>query len=417
MVRIYHAGRSSAHRARDRALAAAGIDLTLIVPDLWPDSDAESRLSPERFPVIELGTKRSGDVNRHTYADPERLRAAILDARPDVLDIQEEPFSAVAHQVLSVTPPTLPIVMYTAQNVDKRYPPPFGRWEQQAYRRASAIYPCSRQAASFVRGRGYTGDVSVIPLGFDPDVFRAGHQHHGDDPLQMALVGRLVPEKGVRDAVFAAAAVEAHRPVRLVLAGRGPEGALLPRYVRAAGLSPEAVVRHDWLSIDQVAQIYRRGHVVIAPSLPTWRIVEQFGRMVPEAQASGSVVLGYATGALPEVFSGAGILSSAGDVVGLSRAAVDLALSAPLWSKLRDQGFEVASSKSWLAVASHMLQMYEVARRSTRPRGTAFTGRLQAKTEFGATATTLGDLQRPFAVPVLRRSRHLPRMIDRLTGR
>src|SRR4051794_2256098 len=130
VVRVYHGGRAPGHRARERALTALGVDVTLIVPASWPEGGAEQRLSDEGFDVVELPVVRAGDVNRHRYVDRAALRQALLAANPDVVDLHEEPYSAVSHQVLSVLPRDKPVVMYSAQNVDKRYPPPFRWWER-----------------------------------------------------------------------------------------------------------------------------------------------------------------------------------------------------------------------------------------------------------------------------------------------
>jgi hypothetical protein len=174
---------------------AAGIDVTLVVPAVWRDFGGETTLSEERFRIVELPVERAGDVNRHAYSDPRELRRLIDELKPDVLDVHEEPFSVAAQHWLAAVPPELPVVMYTAQNVDKRYPPPFFFYERRAHRRAAALYPCSRQAASVARGKGFAGLIDVIPLEFDPQVFYEGEQSLADNELTLALVGRLVPER------------------------------------------------------------------------------------------------------------------------------------------------------------------------------------------------------------------------------
>src|SRR4051794_33547200 len=104
VLRVYHAGRSPAHRARDRALVNAGVDLTLVVPAQWTEGDSQARLTPEPFQILELPVARPGDVNRHRYRDGNALAAALRSVNPDIVDVHEEPLSAAAHQVLSVLP-------------------------------------------------------------------------------------------------------------------------------------------------------------------------------------------------------------------------------------------------------------------------------------------------------------------------
>ena len=141
VLRIYHAGRDRSHRARERALVAAGVDVVLVVPSSWPESGSESTLSDEPFEVVSLPVSRAGDVNRHRYADPAALVAVIRRVAPDLVDLHEEPFSAVTHQVLAALPVGTPAVGYTAQNLDKRYPPPYTSWERQAFARSARSRP------------------------------------------------------------------------------------------------------------------------------------------------------------------------------------------------------------------------------------------------------------------------------------
>lgn len=411
VVRVYHAGRSAGHRARDRALVAAGAEVTLVVPRSWGESHADHQLANEAFSIIELPVVRPGDVNRHRYARSEDLAAVMRDISPDVVDVQEEPFSRVMRQVLSVTPEQTPIVGYTAQNLDKRYPPPFTRWERTAFNRISLIYPCSRQAAAVVRCRGFQGPVVVLPLGYDDAVFTPGEQDHSQELFRVALAGRLVPEKGLRDAIAAFAAITRVRRAVMSIAGDGPEAANVSSYCNEFHVPLEAIERHQWLDEAGVASLYQRSHLMLAPSLSTSRIVEQFGRMIPEAQACGCVVAAYATGAMPEVAAGGAWLAAEGDVVGLSRAATALALSADLWNQRREAGLAAAQDKTWGRVAARQVETYRLVTSSQSPAaGKAATW--SAVGEFGAPARVHGIVARPFALPVLRNSRLAPSLVD-----
>lgn len=401
VLRIYHSGRDRAHRGRDRALVAAGVQLTLVVPSSWPGPD--DAFSEEPFEVVELPTMRAGDVNRHRYADPLPICRLVNELRPDVVDIHEEPFSAVMHQLLDVLPSGLPVVGYAAQNLDKRYPPPFNSWERAAFGRLAGIYPCSRQAASVVRGRGYRGEIEVLPLGIDPDVFHQGQQRHDDSTFKLALLGRMVPEKGVRDAIAALAEARRKRAARLVLAGSGPELERVPGYCAELGVTGAVEVR-EWLDGRAVAELCRTSHVVLIPSVATSRWVEQFGRTIVQAHACGAVVAGFASGTIPEVMAGAGWLAAEGDSLGLTRAVARLSTDDGHWVRLRARGLELAPSRTWHAVATRQLALYERAvskgaQVTVRP---SYASRRASVSAFGLPATTGDGQTRPFALPVLR---------------
>jgi glycosyltransferase involved in cell wall biosynthesis len=414
LLRVYHGGRNSAHRARERALAAAGIEVTLVVPATW--DPAEASLSEERaVELIDLEVTRSGDVNRHRYTDDAALTRVIERVRPDLLDIHEEPFSLAARQWLRAAPPDLPAVMYTAQNIDKRFPPPFSTYERNALARVSGLYPCSRQAASVARGKGFRGLVDVIPLGFDSSLFRLGQQSLADSELLLGLFGRLVPEKGVRDAVSVLERLNGVRPARLLLVGSGPEGSAA--LARAAELGLESRVElHEWSLPEEVAEHYRRCHVVLVPSTATATWVEQFGRVIVEAQACGAVAAGYASGSIPEVGGEAAILVPEGRVDLLADVIVELTSDTAAWERRRGLGEESAATSTWDHVAARQLELYQRVLvhpddKVALPRGGAARRKL-AREEFGPPATTPAG-NRPFAVRPLRNRGRIARRLGR----
>jgi glycosyltransferase involved in cell wall biosynthesis len=405
ILRVYHGGRDPAHRERERQLQKAGVDTTLVVPATWPGAGDQADLSDESFPILELPVKRPGDVNRHSYADGAAVRRLLAEMKPDVLDVHEEPASLASRQWLAAARRGLHVVMYTAQNVDKRYPPPFSSYERRAYRRVAALYPCSRQAASVAHGKGFDGLVEVIPLGFDPDVFRAGEQSLDDDELLLAFLGRLVPEKGVRDAVAVLARVNSVRPARLVVCGEGAEARPARQLAFCLGVGDRLEIE-PWTRVDRLAEIYRRAHVVLAPSVPTTTWTEQFGRVIVEAQACGSVVVAYATGSIPEVAGGSATLAEPGNVHDMAEAVARLVQDPTEYARRRAEGLALSRTRTWARVAAKQADLYRrvasgAIRRSMLPRSPR-KRRANARAEFGPTASTTSG-ERPFALPVLRR--------------
>ena len=71
-----------AHRARERALVAAGVDVTLVVPSSLDRAGRRGGLSREAFPIVELPVRRPGDVNRHAYADSRALARLCASSLP-----------------------------------------------------------------------------------------------------------------------------------------------------------------------------------------------------------------------------------------------------------------------------------------------------------------------------------------------
>jgi glycosyltransferase involved in cell wall biosynthesis len=416
VLRIFHAGRNAAHRARDRALLAAGVDVVYVVPRFWPEPGSEPVLSSEAFPIVEVSVRSPGDINRHSYADVDAVAHLAVEHRVDLVDLCEEPFSRAAGQLLPRLPRDLAVVMYSAQNLDKRWPPPFQAYERRSFQRVHAFYPCSHQAASVLRGKGFGGLVVPLPLGYDEGLFPFGEQSlsHGD--LRLALVGRMVQEKGVCDAIWVLANLRGERGIdaHLVLAGSGP--ALADAIALADQLGVGDHVEHlPWLPADRLGELLRNTHVVLTPSRSTATWAEQFGRMIVEAQASGCVVVGYDSGSISEVAGPGALLVDEGNLHSLAGAAARALGDDEEFQERRQSGRELARARTWSSVASQQVEIYRAALERAPAQllaGSPRVRRQRAVSEFGRPAEALGQT-RPFAVAGLRRPNRLTRALGK----
>ena len=174
----------------------------------------------------------------------------------------------------------------------------------------------------------------------------------------------------------------------------------------------------SWRTGRELAASYQRCHVVLLPSEPTYTWTEQFGRVIVEAQASGAVVAGFATGAIPEVAGRPALLADAGDTERLTES-VDALLAEPDQLTSRRAAGVHCRERTWSRVAERQARLYEAALGSgvsvaPQPRSPA-ARRVLAELEFGLPAVAAGGA-RPFALPVLRRggvfSSALGRAID-----
>ena len=255
-----------------------------------------------------------------------------------------------------------------------------------------------------LRGKGFARAIEVLPLGYDDAVFSFGSQSLDSDELVLMLVGRLIAEKGVEDAVRTLARVHALCPARLLIYGEGPA----QRGTRACGVAWGRRARRVPRLAGGVRARRRlpRGACAAHSSHPS-TVAEQFGRVIVEAQASGAVVVGYDCGAIAEVAGDAGIVVAVGEVAALADRVARLAGDAADFARRREAGRRQASTRTWQAVAARQLELYGNAQgaagaskvvlpRSPRRR------RELARREFGPTAVTAAG-ERPFALPLLRR--------------
>ncbi|WP_308467489.1 glycosyltransferase [Rathayibacter soli] len=366
VLRISHSATVPAWRGRERALRARGVTLTLLAARRWHAGGAPVALerdnADDAVPVATVGHHPA----LFLY-DPRPLWAA-LGQQWDVIDIHEEPFALATAELLllrAMRRSTAPVVLYTAQNITKRYPVPFRWMERAALRTARGISACNAEAAAISVAKGFAGRPRVIPLGVDLAEFESTSQDTGDPapvressngtggaPIAVGFLGRLVPEKGLGVLLQAAAA---EPRLHLRIAGVGPMATAIVADAARLGIA-NRIQLLGAVAPEQVPGFYRSVDVLAVPSVPTVRWTEQFGRVAIEAMASGVPVVSSDAGALPDVVGGAGIVVPQGDPIALRAALVEAA--GPQRERLRAAGYQRAQECTWDAVADQYVNLY-----------------------------------------------------------
>lgn len=363
VLRISHSAGVDAWRGRERALTARGVDVEVFCAASWVEGGVA--VSPRPLPDEQVTPVRTWGSHPALFLyDPRPLWRA-LRGRWDVIDIHEEPFALATAEVRLLawlSRQRAPQVLYTAQNLDKRYPVPFRWLERAALHAAAGISACNDAAARIVERKGFRGRARTIPLGIDLAEFTPASDQPGaaDGTITVGFVGRLVPEKGV---LVLLDALTHDRRLRARIAGDGPLAASLPLEITKRGLT-DRVELVGGLDPREVPPFYRTLDVLAVPSLPTPSWTEQFGRVVVEAMATGVPVVSSDGGALPEVVQDAGI------VVPLDPAQPDAAAFAAALvaagtvraGELRARGLAHAQGYSWDAVGDSYLSLYRAVR-------------------------------------------------------
>jgi glycosyltransferase involved in cell wall biosynthesis len=176
-------------------------------------------------------------------------------------------------------------------------------WQRRLAAQADAVVVPSRFAAQ--RLRDLRAPLHAARVHVVPHVVRSfAHGSRAAAGEHVLVASRLAAEKGVEVAVQAC--VQAGLP--LVVAGDGPQADAL----RAAG-GARFVGR---VSSQELADLRARAALALVPS----RAAETFGLAAAEAMAAGVPVVASATGALPELVGGGGLVAP-GDADALATAA------------------------------------------------------------------------------------------------
>lgn len=363
VLRITRSAVVPAWRARDLALRRAGADVTLIGARHWNEAGRLVHLDAGHADGVIPARTWGSHPNLFVY-DPRPLWRALRAVPVEIVDAHEEPCSVAAAEIgllRRLLRPTASLVLYSAQNIFKRYPWPIRMAERVALGTASGVYVCNEEAGRILRRKGFIGALAVVPLGVDISRFAPATSCPGDQPagsLRLAYLGRLEARKGIH-VILDAMAEEPQWSLDIV--GEGEHRPVLEELVAARSLRGRVQfrghVRHE-----DLPELYRSADVVVVPSLPTAGWEEQFCRVAVEAMASGVPVVASASGALPEVVGDAGVLFLPGDPLALHDVLHELACHPDLRQDLGRRGRARSSLFSWEAVATGHRALYDAVR-------------------------------------------------------
>lgn len=313
-------------RLLSRSFAAAGHDVTVIVPQLdrsLPVHDTLDGVRVERiaYPRVKL----VGAVVLYL-----RFAALLLARRAayDAVHVHTAHFlAAVAGLVRPMTRRTLMVKVSGAWEFDggvldpKLRGKPLYRLTNWMLRQADHMHCISDYTRQMLLEAGYADDqVCMIPNAVDLQRF-VPTPPVLDTPT-VAFVGRLVPVKGLPVLLAAWRQVIDRLPGRLVIAGDGPQRAELERLVAELQLGDSVEFKGN---VSDVPSVLAGAAVYVQPSYQ-----EGMPNSVLEAMACGLPVVGSrVSGNVDLIASGeSGLLVPPGDPDALAGALVEL-LSAP----------------------------------------------------------------------------------------
>ena len=320
---------------------ASGWEVSLVVPSSWrteykPSTEA-SRWNGFKGALHALPVWKPGSVPLHIYKN--NVIQLLRKEKPDAIYVHHEPYGLATFQFYMANRLTgsCPIGFYAAQNIAKTYPLPIRLAERAVFHASSFCFPVTRGALSVLQSRGYKGRADVLPLAIDRTIYYprkvwAQEQRKASgvapDEFTIGYIGRFVEEKGIRTLLRSLALLQEQR-WRCVLVGTGPDEGNLRALAKELHIS-ERVLFPGYVPHEEAPGWMTLFDVLVLPSetRPHWK--EQFGRVIIEANACGTPVIGSDSGEIPNVIkeTGGGITFPEGDSTALA-AAVLLLMNDP----------------------------------------------------------------------------------------
>ena len=205
-------------------------------------------------------------------------------------------------------------------------------YRRDVLREADLFLPATQRAADGLILEGVSAArIRVCPPGIDVERFEsyseapaAGETH------EILSIGRLVWEKGHQDLLRAVAhlAAAGRRDLRVVIVGQGPEERRLRGVAADLGIADRVQFR-GFVPHAEVPALLARASCLVLASIPVPYWEEQFGMVLAEALAARLPIVAAASGAIPEVVGGHGVLFPPGDWAGLADSLAESCLSQP----------------------------------------------------------------------------------------
>jgi L-malate glycosyltransferase len=308
-----------------------GWHFTILLPAMWKD-EFGNRLRPAVLPgfpvdLVAAPVWLNGNIILHGYRFD--FRRFLGGDKFDLIYVNHEPYAVATAQICwaNLHSAKLPFGFYSCQNIYKQYPPPFRWMERMVYRSSSFAFPITDAVDEVLINKGFQAETTVCPLPFDPTRCRPYSPDQypktllkSDSEVLIGYAGRLVEQKGLRTLVEAVRRLP-QNGWRLVMIGDGPFARELDRLLQSMKLS-ERVVRLGYVPHGEIPRYLAALDVLVLPSetQPNWK--EQFGRVIVEALACGTPVVGSDSGEIPKLLSlsEGGIIFPERDVQALANA-------------------------------------------------------------------------------------------------
>jgi glycosyltransferase involved in cell wall biosynthesis len=312
-------------RGKLRALAGLGADLTVLVPDISGAPDRSRFESEGNVRILPVPASGSLSEPEALGWSGRALRRAIRDVRPELLQVEEEPWSVVARKTArEARRAGIPLVGFSRMPWPERLPASASRRRRKVTDAMAALAASSQLAADAARLERPELNVSVIPQS-GVDVPAAVVQRN-DGTVNIGFIGRLVAERGL-DLVLPAL-TRLGAGWRLLVSGTGPEQIVLEAQAERLGIAASVT----WLGAQPRAQrLALLQDLDILVSTPrggeSWQ--ELVATPVMLAMAHGIPVIGSRHGVLPERLGEAGLLVPPDDVDTLADALAELVRDQP----------------------------------------------------------------------------------------
>ncbi|MEA3378664.1 MAG: glycosyltransferase [Nanoarchaeota archaeon] len=234
--------------------------------------------------------------------------------KPDVIHIEEEPYSLFCFQIVffcKIFLPKTKLILFSWENIFRNRIFPLSFFEKFCLKHGDYALPGNEDAMIILRKKGFKKPQKIVPrYGIDLNKFKKIIDKELKSKLNLngkiiGFIGRLVEDKAI-DTLFDAVK-RLKEPYTLVLVGDGPLRNEIVKLAKKLGIDENIryIKTVNYVDIPKYISLF---DVFVLPSrsMPKWK--EQFGHVLIEAMACEVPIIGSDSGEIPNVIADAGLV-------------------------------------------------------------------------------------------------------------
>ena len=372
LVISHSATQPTYHRKFEEVARHQDIQLRVLVPDTWVENSQVLRSS--RRHVGKNLSFYPGKVTSPGYGSRFFFKRGVVehfrDFRPDVIHLEEEPWSLCALQTVilrRIFCPASKLIFRTSLSIPmkQRFDLIASSIERITFKESDYAFILSGRAGEILVQKGYRKGTRVSPNGVDTGIFKKMDASDlrrelgiNEGEFIIGYVGRLMRMKGL-DTLLKAFSTLAQRPAcRLLLIGSGEYREEMLSIASDLGIC-EKMLLTDAVAAEDVPGYINCMDVLVLPSITTPGWVEFFGRVLVEAMVCEVPVIGSSSGEIPNVVGDAGLIFQEGSAEDLRDRLTALISDHSLRRSLAKDGLARATSLfAWECIAKDTYETY-----------------------------------------------------------
>lgn len=374
---VWHAAVEPEYRKLFVELSKEINELMVIAPKSWTEGGRLQFLQINNFDsdykLIPLSVILRDKVKGHFYPNFFKIAYIAKTFKPDILHLFEEPFSFVDTEFISIFKifsPNTKVIVESFENISAPQRYLFRYILKFNLNNTDLLINIPKEGEAIWKSKGFKGFIKKGNVGVDTKKFFKNDipfnlKNYGflnnREKIRIGYVGRITPEKGLNILIEAfLRLINEGFNLELLIVGNGNELYINKLKNRANDLILENKVFFiESVNSDYLSLLYSNIDILVLPSLTTTRWKEQFGRVLIEAMACETAVIGSSSGEIPGVIGDAGIVFKEGDVNDLFLKLKELILNSDLRKEFAKKGKKrVDKLYSWEAVSKQLKECY-----------------------------------------------------------